>query len=774
MAEYAILGKRMPREESVPKATGKAQYAIDVTMPGMLYGKVLTSPHAHAKILNIDTAKAIKLQGVKSIVTGKDLPEKRIVKPRVASLPGDIVGITKDKVRFIGDVVAAVAAIDEDTAEEALDLITVEYEILPALFDPEEAMKPGAIKIHDHSEQNIAVTSLYEYGDVEKGFKESDYVREDTFRFPVLAYCHPEPQNAVASYDPLTGKLTAWVAIQGVATLRANIANLLDLPFSKVRIIAPYVGGGFGGRLSGTAQTPFCAAALSLKSERPVQIVFAREQEFSSFYSATHQVIITVKTGVKKDGTLVAREATGIYDVGSYKDMIKGPTPQAYISGLHMPYKIPNVKLKGIAVYTNKQPIAAFRGMGQYQSIWSAELQMEMIAKELGIDPVAMRIANAVQPQSVTPMGWNIGSCGLTKCIQRVAETIEYKGQVGSLPEGHGKGIATSFFNSGGGGTPIRPLTALVRINGNGTSDLIVLGTDSGSGQYSALRMMVAEELGIPLKDVKRPISDTDLFSNEEVPQTVTITNYGGAVRKAAVKAREMLLEVVANKMEANAGDMVSREGRVYVKGSPDRGMSFAEAAKIAVTEKKGPLVGRGESFAEIYSRIGLEEVKDRYLRFSNVGTSMGFSFGAAGAEVEVDKETGKVKILRLAHAYDVGFAINPLEVEGQLQGGAAMSVGRLLTEEVIHDNGQVLNPSFLNYKMVTAKDMPKVIPIIVEEREDFTPYGVKELGMGAFGACGNAVGNAIYNAIGVMVKELPVTPERILKALEAKDKKKG
>lgn len=780
MGEYSILGKRTPREESVPKVRGDAQYTADISLPGMLYGKVLVSPHAHAKIIHIDTTKARRLPGVKAVVTGKDLkdtPEKHLLKKSVGpALQSDIPSFAMDKVRYIGDVVAAVAAVDEEIAEEALDLIDVEYELLPALFDPEEAMQPGAVKIHEHSEQNIPVTSLNEYGDVEKGFKESDYVREDTFRLPVVDYCLPEPESAVAHFDPLSGKLTVWSAMQAISSLRQQLSRLLDLPWTKVRVVAPYVGGGFGARLTSTYQCAFCAAILSKTTERPVKLVYNREQEFSTFWAAMYQAIVTLKTGVKRDGTFVAREAIAIYDVGAYKDVIKGPTPQAYVASLHIPYRIPNVKLKGISVYTNKQPIGPYRGNGQYTTAWPAELQMDLIARELGIDPMKMRVANAVQPKTVTPLGWNIGSCGLTECIQRAAKAIEWEEQGQKLPPGRGKGISASWFSSGGGGgNPENPLSAEVRINADGTADLMVLGSDSGSGQYSTLLMIVAEELGIPLENVKRPMADTDLFPNEAPPTSVTIATYGRPTKMAALKAKQALLEIVADKMEANVGDLEahdleSKGGRVYVKGTPNRGMSFSEAARIAVAAR-GPIVGRGESHHPAFDKIDADQVKKRYLRFSHPGNAPGFSFGAAAAEVEVDKETGSVRILRIAHAYDVGFAVNPLGVEGQLQGGAAQSIGRLLTEEIIYDNGQILNPSFLNYKMLTAVDMPKVIPIIVEEAEDprFAPYGAKELGMGALSACGSAVVNAIHNAIGVMVKDLPATPERILKALEAK-----
>ena len=349
MPEYSVLGKRIPREESIPKVTGDAKYALDMTLPGMLCGKVLTSPHAHARILNIDASKAMRLPGVKAVVTAKDIPDRRKFYAVGPPLPSDQPVLARDRVRYLGEAVAAVAAMDEDTAEEALDLIKVEYEALPCIFDPEEAMKPGAVQIHDHAKENIPATSFDEYGNVEKGFSESDYVREDTFRFHKIAYAHPEPTNSVGSFDPISGRLTVWASVQGIFAVRKALAHLLDMPWSRVRVIAPCVGGGFGGRLV-ISPNIFCAAVLSMKSGHPVKIVNTREQEFLTEWSARHYTIVTIKTGVKKDGTFVARESTTIWDVGGYKIAIKGPSPQAFIAGLHMPYKIPHFKAKGITV----------------------------------------------------------------------------------------------------------------------------------------------------------------------------------------------------------------------------------------------------------------------------------------------------------------------------------------------------------------------------------------------------------------------------------------
>lgn len=771
MTKYAIVGKKTPREESVPKTTGEAKYAIDMTVPGMLYGKVLMSPHAHARILNIDTTKAKGLRGVKAVISANDIPDRRQLSLIGPDLPTDQYGMTRDKARYVGEPLAAVAAVDEETAEEALDLIQVEYEVLPAVFDLEEAMRPGAIQIHDHAERNIAVTNVEEYGDVEQGFKDSEYVREDTFRFQVAAYGHPEPQNAIASFDPLSGKLTVWASTQGVYINRRSLGHLLDMPWTKVRVIAPYVGGGYGGKFNITSSI-LCAAALSQRVGRPVKIVNSREQEFTQEWLGRHQAVFTLKTGVKKDGTLVARESTSIYDCGAYRIAIKGPQPEGNtVGGMQGPYSIPNATIKAIAVYTNKQQIGPFRDYGQYQALCCVDLQMDMIAKELGIDPMEMRLKNAVQPHTVTPFKWPIGSCGIKECLQEVGKAIDYKGRRESLPSGRGRGFSTSWHGSGPvGSAPGNPLAALVRINADGTADLMQIGTESGSGQAHTLRMLAAEGIGIPLENVKSVGADSDLFPHELGATSVSITSLGLPTVIAATKAKQAILEVVAGKLEANVQDLESKNGRVYVKGSPERGMPFAEAARVAVAEK-GPIVARGEYVHPWYEQHGSQWMAQRYLKYSFAGTGTGMSFGAAGAEVEVDRETGGVQILRLAHAYDVGFAVNPLGVEGQLQGAAGLAVGYVLREQVMYRDGQVLNPSYLNYCMLTALDMPNTVPIIVEENDlRDGPFGAKELGMGAVGTAGAAVVSAIYDATGVMLKEFPATPERVLKALEGKE----
>ncbi len=771
MAEYSTVGKKTPKHDAVPMVTGEAKYAMDVILPGMLYGKVLYSPYPHARILNIDTTKAGRLPGVKAVITGKDTPKK----PYVFSLgpPPEVKDtciMTIDKVRYTGDAIAAVAALDEDTAEEALDLIEVEYEILPVLNDLEEAMRPGAVKIHDFAEQNIIATKEDGYGDVEKGFQESDYVREDTFKFPNTAYMHPEPQGGVASYDATSGRFTFWFGAAWAYSFRESLAEMLDVPWNRVKIITPFIGASFGGRGTWVYPSHLCAALLSKKTGRPVKIVNTREEDFTH-RCANHQSIVTLKTGVEKDGTLMAREATITYDVGAYSGFEAefGSTMNA--CWFHAPFTAPNLKVKLVTVFTNKPPHGPFRSYGNLEPIWSCELQMDLIARELGIDPMEIRMKNAVKPYTKTHFGWEIKSCGLNECMEKVGKAIDWKKRGEKLAADRGKGLGTAMFNSPRGGMPGNPLSASVIVNTDGTVDLLTLGTDSGSGQYCAMRMIVAEELGIPLENVKKPAVDTDISLDKPNLSIVTISVMGRAPQAAAVNAKQKILEVVADKLEANVEDLESKNGRVYVKGSPEKGMPFAEAARVAIAEK-GPIVGKGEYISPEWER-GSDRVMYLFKRFGVYGDAAGHGYGVAGAEVEVDEETGRVRILRLANAYDVGFAINPLAVEGQLEGGAAIAMGPSLTEEVLSEDGQLLNPSYSNYRMFTALDMPEVIPIIVESTKATNdpsegPFGAKELGMGVITSVTQAVISAIYDATGVMLKEFPATPERILKALRA------
>ncbi|MDY6971586.1 MAG: molybdopterin cofactor-binding domain-containing protein, partial [Thermodesulfobacteriota bacterium] len=535
MGEYSTVGKRTPKSDAVPMATGKAKFAADITLEGMLYGKVLYSPYAHARILSIDTSKARRLRGVKAIMTGKDTPRKPYEigwgpPPEVK----DTYILTTDKVRYTGDALAAIAAVDLDTAEEALDLIEVDYEILQVVNNLEEALRPGTIKIHDYAEQNTIRTVTDGYGDVDKGFKESDYIREDVFKFPITSYMMPEPQGCIASFDAVSGRYTFWSGFAWVYMFRSCAAILLDVPYHRIKVITYNSGGSFGGRGSWVYPSHLCAALLSKQSGSPVKIVNSREEDFAH-RCATHESSVALKTGVKKDGTLVARDATITYDVGAYSgfEASMGTTPNA--CWFHAPYRVQNLKASLSTVFTNKPPHGPFRSYGNLQPLAACELQMEMIAKELGLDLMDIRLKNSVLPHTKTPFEWEIQSCGINECIQKAGKAINWEKQGENLAPNRGKGIGTGMFNSVRGGTPDNPLTATVVVNADGTADLIAQGSDSGSGQFFAMRMIVAEELGIPVEDVKKAHVDTDISLDRQGAVFVTISLMGRAPQIAAV-----------------------------------------------------------------------------------------------------------------------------------------------------------------------------------------------------------------------------------------------
>ncbi|MDY6973345.1 MAG: xanthine dehydrogenase family protein molybdopterin-binding subunit [Thermodesulfobacteriota bacterium] len=769
MAEYSTVGKRVPKKDSGAMVTGEAKFAADITLSGMLHGKVLYSPYPHAKILNIDTSKAERLPGVKAVITGKETPRKPFeLRWGLEADDKDTYIMTADRVRYTGDGLAAVAAIDEDTAEEALELIEVEYEILPILDTIEKAMAPGAVRIQDYAERNILETRAEKYGDVEKGFQESDYVREDMFKFPITAYMHPETMGCVVSYDSASDRYTFWSGAAWAYTFRSVLSVMLDVPWQRIKIITPFIGASFGGRGTWIYPSHLCGALLSKKTGRPVKIVNTREEDVLH-RCAYHKTLITVKTGVKKDGTAVAREASIVYDIGAYSGFEAKIGTIINFIWFHVPFVVPNFKADVTMVFTNNPPHGPFRSYGNIQPIVACELQLELIARELGIDPMVVKMKNTVTPYSTTPLGWETKSCGMNECIEKSGKAINWEERGEKLPKGRGKGIGTASFPSPRGGRPDNPLTANVIVNSDGTADLHTIGTDSGSGQYCAMSQIVAEELGIPFDDVTRTAVDTDVSLDRENQSIVTISTMGRAPQLAAIDARKKILEVMADKMEANVLDMESKGGRVYVKGSPEKGVSFAEAATIAIAER-GSIVGKGEYVSPAWDK-GPDYVLDLFKRFGIYGDIAGSGYGAAAADVEVDMETGKIRILSLAHAYDIGFALNPLLIEAQLEGGAALSISKNFSEEVLIDEGQILNPTYLNYRTITALEMPPVIPIIVETESDPSegPYGAKEMGMGVLMSAGPAVASAIYNATGVMIKEFPATSERILRALQAK-----
>jgi len=760
--EYSIIGKSLPKIDAVAKATGKAIYTDDLKLPRMLTGKILRSPNPHARIVHMDTTRAKKLPGVKAIITGKDTGTRKIGIIEAYRDLWDQEALCLNKVRYIGDEVAAVAAIDEDTALEALELIDVEYEKLPAVFDPEEAMKPGAPVIHEGFENNIYIRTVLESGDVEKGFRDSYRVFEDRFETQCVVHCCMEPHTSVARY--LDGQLTLWTSTQTPFAIRSPLACVLDLDEDKVRVIAMVVGGGFGGKVE-LFPMDVCCAVLSIKTGCPVKITLTRKEEFETTRTR-HPMIIELKTGVKRDGTILVKQVRNILDGGAYGGGIGvgGPFISTLFSSL--PYKLPNIKMEALRVYTNKSVAGAMRGYTAPQIHFADDSHMDMIADELGMDPLDLRKKNAITPGYKTASGLKITSCAFSETIDKVSRSIGWREKRGKLKkESKGVAVGCSGFISGTGlalnNTPKNYTSmAIIKLHTEGFATVYTGATDIGQGSQTVLSMIAAEELGISLDRVKMVAADTELtpFDAGSFGSRVTF-HAGNAVRRAAADAKAQLFAVVAEKLEANPDDLESKGGRIYSVDNPDIGMAFEDAI-WACQEKNGGMevIGRG---------VFRHDIEPSVFTTGIGNYSPAYTFSTGGAEVKVDLETGQVEVLKFKFAHDIGRAINPNNVRAQLEGSICMGLGFALFEQILFEEGRMLNPTFLDYKIPTALDMPETEIILVESEEPDAPFGAKECGEGSVAPVGPAIANAVCDAIGVRIKSLPLTPEKVLRGLK-------
>lgn len=749
--EHSVIGKRMPRLDGPVKATGQASFAGDLNLPRMIQGKILRSPHPHARILNIDTSRARNLPGVKAVVTGKDTIGRKYNVLRFKESFADEYLLAMDKVRFIGDPVAAVAAVDEDTAQEALDLIRVEYEVLPAVFDPEEALKPGAPCIHDHAENNVSRRISLEFGDVDGLMAAAYHVREDTFVTQTQSHTPLEGHACVTSYDP-SGRLTVWTSTQMPYLIKKDLALTLGLDDSQVRVILPYVGGGFGGKADGLTTLDFAASLLSMKSGRPVRIVYGREEEFIGT-RRRHPLILWMKTGVDREGRIVARDVRCIMDGGGYNSF--GPASILLVGiFLSLPYRYQSYRYRGIRAYTNKPPGAGMRGHTAPQGHCASDVQLDIIAQDIGMDPLEIRLRNALEAGEKTLAGFKILSSNFAGCIRDVASKSKWQEKRGRLGPYRGIGIGCSGFPSGAGfrQRPDIPTysSALVRINEDGTIAVLSGAVDTGQGSDTLLLQIAAEELGANPDQVKLVRADTDVTPVDLGNFASRTTVFAGnAVKAAAAEVKKQVLLVAAEELEANPADLVASGGFIYVKGTPERGVAFSKVAKKAIDSNKGrPVVGEASY-----------DPPDKM----NYAT---YSFGAQVAEVEVDPETGQVKVVQLTGAHDGGTAINPMAVEGQLEGSMHMALGFALTEEVVWNEGSALNPSLASYAVPSPLDMPRTELVHIDSWDPEGPFGAKESGEGTVGPTAPAIANALFDAAGIRIKSLPITAEKVLEAL--------
>jgi 4-hydroxybenzoyl-CoA reductase subunit alpha len=757
-----VVGKAHRKIDATAKVTGETKFADDLFLPRMLFGKLLRSPHPHARIIRVDTGRAARIDGVKAVLTGKDVPIPFGILP----VSQDEHALALDKVRFIGDPVAAVAATSEETAAAALDLIQVEYEPLTAIASAEDAIRIPEPRIHDYGASgNLHKTISLEFGDVEEGFGEADLVREDLFFFEGNTHLPMEQHAAVAQWSP-DGKVTLWSSTQTPHYVHRALAKVLELPPARIRVIACPNGGGFGGK-SDPFSHEIVAAKLAMLTGRPVKITLTREEVFYC-HRGRHPTLMWVRTGVKRDGAITAMHFKSLLDGGGYGSY--GVASTYYTGALQtVTYHVPRYKFQGARAFTNKAPCGPKRGHGTPQPRYALEVHVDKIAEQLGMDPAELRLRHLVPPNSLTANYLRVGSMGLGRCIEKVVEAADWKRKHRHLPLGRGVGLACSSYISGAG-LPIywnnMPHSGVqLKCDRGGGVTVFCGSTEIGQGSDSILAYIAAEVLGIDPFDVSVVTADTDLTPVDlgSYSSRVTLMS-GNAALQAAERAREILAAHAARKLDVPPGRIAFAGGRVFDASDPERGMSFADAVQAA--EAAQGTVGTVGSYTPPVSAA-------KY-RGAGVGPSPAYSYSAAVAEVEVDMATGIVVVPRIWMAHDVGQCINAAAVIGQVEGSVYMGLGEALMEEMAYrGNRNVVHkiPSMLEYKSPTTLEMCDVVTYLIEDPDPNGPFGAKEVGQGPLLPVPPAVANAVYDATGVRVDEIPITPEKVLKALRAKGK---
>ena len=763
MSEFSVIGRRLPKVNGWAHLTGSAKYADDIHLPRMLYGRLLRSTQPHARIVGIDTSRAQALPGVVAVATGADLPERMGIMPSTQ----DETALAVDKVRYVGEPVAAVAALDEETAFEALALIDVEYAPLDPIFTIEEALTREDVRIHDSSRRaNVFKEVHLSFGDLDAGFAAADHVRDDWFFFEGNTHAPIESHSAVASYGP-DGKLTLWTCTQVPHYLHRELEKVLALPRSRIRVIATPNGGAFGGK-SDPFGHEFAACLLSMRTGRPVKITLDREEVFYA-HRGRHPVKMRIRTGVRKDGEITAVHYQSYLDGGAYASYGIATT---YYTGalLTVTYRIPAYKFDGVRVYTNKPPCGPKRGHGTTQPRYGFECQLDKIAEDLGLDPIEYRQRILQPPNSRTVNDLRITTMGLGECLEQVKRAVDFPNAHRQLPRGRGVGVAGSAYISGAG-LPIywndMPHSgAEIRIDRGGGVTVMCGTAEIGQGSDNVLASVAAETLGILPEDVHVASGDTSLAPVDLGSYSSRVTFMAGnATREAAAKLRGLLFEVASEKLEIPADRLATAFRRIYDRDDPERSMSFTDAAILAEA-RHGTLVAAGSYTPP--KGIGGS------FKGAGVGPSPAYSYAACGAEVDVDLETGRVTVDRIVIAHDCGRALNPVNVEGQIEGSAYMGYGEIIAEEQVFRGGLHKKPSLLEYKLPTSLDTPKLEAILVETVDVEGPYGAKEAGEGPLNPVIPAIANAVYDAIGVRFDETPITPQKVLDALGKRRERVG
>lgn len=758
------VGKSVPRIDGRGMVTGQTKYAFDVSFPNMLVGKMIRSPHAHARILSIDTSKAEKLPGVHAIITARDTHQIKFGSneyffPHTV----DQMAIEADKVRYVGDELGAVAAVDEETADKALSLIDVRYEILPHVVDVLEAVKPGAPLIHE-SLNNIAVILPVNFGNPERAMKEADYVREDSFWAPAAHMAALEPHVCVGQWETFSNKITLWSSSQAPFKCREALAKTLKMDLNDVRVIKLAVGGGFGGKLE-MLPMDFAACLLSKKAGGlPVKICCNREEEFMTT-RRKHGMHYKIKTGVKKDGTIVAMSVEVIADGGAYCSY--GPTVlAAAIMRIFMVYKLRHFRGSGYRVYTNTPISGAMRGFGGVQSGFAIESHMDMLAEGIGMDPVEFRLKNITCPNMTTVNKMVLTTNGLRECIEAATKRAGWNEKYGkqkNIRRGIGIGIAADVMGSKMYKSH-ESAGSIVKVEEDCSVYLFTGAADCGQGSNTALSQIACQELGVSYSRIKCKSGDTEItpFDTGSFASRVTFIS-GNATILAARDAKMQILNVIAQEFKIDIKDLDIKAEEVMNRSTGKKLMSFEKAVELSYSFNYGKqIIGRG-SYNPKTTPIDFRTGE------GNVSGSYGFE--AQIAEVEVDTETGEVKLLKLYDAHDIGKAINPQSVEGQIEGSLAMGIGYTFLENLhFNKKGKPANGNFATYRLPRTMGLPPMESIMIETNDPEGPFGAKGMGEASLLPTSAAIANAIYDAIGVRIKDLPITPDKIIKGLKEKD----
>jgi len=772
--EPADIGKTFRRLDYETKVTGRAQYLADMSVPGMLHGKILRSSYPHARIARIDGSKAEKFPGVVAVLTREDILHEQGIEPFYGPVFKDQTIVATEKVRHVGDPVAAVAALTADIAEAALKLIDVDYEELPAVLNVGDALKTNPTLVHetvripesgfaDLTElkpidgTNICTHFRLKRGDIDKGFAQADHIFEDIFTLPATQHSFLETHACIASVEP-GGRITVWATTQNPFVVRTQLANIFKVPVSKVRVVVPYLGGGYGGKVYPKVEP--ITVALARKAGGPVRVVLSREEVF---YTITkHAAVIRMKTGVKKDGTLIARECEIHLDTGAYAEI--GPRV-AKKSGYTAagPYKIPNLKIDSYSIYTNKPPAGAFRGFGVSQSAWAVESQMDIIAAALNRDPVELRKQNGYDEGDKFVTEETLRAVGLKECIDQVAKSIGWDTDRIKAPKLKEPAVSADRLRRGKGIACMIKATitpsiscAVVKLNEDASLSIYTGTVEMGQGSETVLAQIAGKELGIPLQKIQVLGVDTDVVPYDLTTSSSRSTfHMGKAVQLAAQDILRQLKQTAAKEYNVPEEKISVAEGKIRL---PEAQLDYAQVMFKRFGMQGGTLVGEGQVKTSTQDEFG------------DKSTSAFWFLAAGAAEVEVDVDTGKLKLVKYASAVDVGKALNPLGCRQQLNGAAITGMGQALFEEIAYDNGQLINPNLIDYVLPSLGDMPAMIESIAVEVPDRNgPYGAKGIGESALIPVAPAIANAIYDAVGVRIKDLPLKAEKIYLALADK-----